>query len=100
LNLLHFGWAFAAQYGIGLIVGHWVPQDGHYPTIAYQSALGVNLMLQATALIWFSVPWLRSLAERVRHAFERPDVNSGGRVELVPAVADGSILQPSAGVDW
>lgn len=100
LNLLHFGWAFAAQYGIGLIVGHWVPQDGHYPTIAYQSAFGVSLMLQATALIWFAVPWLRSLAKRVRHAFERPDVNSDGRVELVPAVADGSILQPSAVVDW
>jgi predicted MFS family arabinose efflux permease len=90
----------AARANGALNLLHWVPQDGHYPTIAYQSALGVNLMLQATALIWFSVPWLRSLAERVRHAFERPDVNSGGRVELVPAVADGSILQPSAGVDW
>ena len=31
LNLLHFGWAFAVQYGIGLIVNQWVPQDGHYP---------------------------------------------------------------------
>lgn len=100
LNLLHFGWAFAAQYGIGLIVGHWVPQDGHYPMIAYQSAFGVNLMLQSIALILFAVPWLRSLAKRVRHAFERPDVNSDGRVELVPAVAEGSILQPAAEVNW
>lgn len=100
LNLLHFGWAFAAQYGIGVIVGHWVPQDGHYPTIAYQFAFGVNLILQATALIWFVVPWLRSLAKRVRHAFERSDVNSDSRVELVPAAADGSILQSYSAVDW
>jgi MFS family permease len=98
LNLLHFGWAFAAQYGIGLIVGHWAPQEGHYPTIAYQSAFGVNVMLQAVALIWFAVPRLRSLARHLAHVLEQPDASS--RVELVPAVAEGSILQPSAAMDW
>lgn len=100
LNLLHFGWAFAAQYGIGLIIGHWAPLDGHYPTIAYQSAFCVNLMLQAATLIWFAVPWLRSLARHLPHAFGQPDASSDSRVELVPAVAEGSILQPTAGVDW
>jgi len=100
LNLLHFGWAFAAQYGIGLIIGQWAPHEGHYPAIAYQSAFGVNLMLQAAALIWFAVPWLRSLAGHIPHAFERPVVSSDSRVELVPAVVEGSIFQPSAGVDW
>jgi len=100
LNLLHFGWAFAAQYGIGLIIGHWSPQDGQYPTIAYQSAFGVNLTLQAAAFIWFTMPWLRTLASHLRRLLERPDASSDNRVELVPAVPERSILQPSAGVEW
>ena len=29
LNLLHFGWAFTVQYGIGLIVNQWASQAGH-----------------------------------------------------------------------
>ena len=28
LNLLHFGWAFAVQYGIGLIVSQWATRMG------------------------------------------------------------------------
>ena len=60
LNLLHFGWAFAVQYGIGLIVNQWAPQDGHYPLDAYQTAFGFSLALQFAALLWFTVPWLRS----------------------------------------
>ena len=60
LNLLHFGWAFAVQYGIGLIVSQWAPQDGHYSLDAYQTAFGVSLALQFAALLWFAVPWLRS----------------------------------------
>ena len=39
LNLLHFGWAFVVQYGIGLIVGQWSTQDGHYPVVAYQNRI-------------------------------------------------------------
>lgn len=100
LNLLHFGWAFAAQYGIGLIVGHWVPQEGHYPAIAYQSAFGVNIMLQVAALILFAVPWLRRLARYLSHVFQQPDASPDRQVELVPAVTEGPILQASAGVDW
>jgi predicted MFS family arabinose efflux permease len=34
LNLVHFGWAFVVQYGIGLILGHWSTQTGHYPVVA------------------------------------------------------------------
>ncbi|WP_456707729.1 hypothetical protein [Bradyrhizobium sp. USDA 4452] len=62
LNLVHFGLAFAAQYGVGLIVGHWSPQDGHYPVIAYQTAFGLCLALQVIALVWFAVPWFYSLS--------------------------------------
>lgn len=100
LNLLHFGWAFAAQYGIGLIVGRWAPQEGHYPTIAYQAAFGINLMLQAVALIWFAVPWLRSLMRHVSHIFAYRKAGSDHRAEPVAPLAVRSILQPSPGMDW
>src|SRR6266478_4182995 len=63
LNLLHFGWAFVVQYGIGLIVGHWSTQGGHYPVVAYQTAFCLSIVLQAVALIWFVVPWLRGVTK-------------------------------------
>ena len=91
LNLLHFGWAFAVQYGVGLIVGHWAPQDGHYPMIAYQAAFGLNLTIQAAALIWFALPWLRSFVP-----IAAPDV----QVNFASVAAEGSILEPSQVMDW
>jgi hypothetical protein len=36
LNLLHFGFAFVTQYGIGFVVGQWPSQDGHYPVAAFK----------------------------------------------------------------
>jgi predicted MFS family arabinose efflux permease len=94
LNLLHFGSAFAVQYGIGLIVNQWAPQDGHYPLDAYQTAFGFGLVLQFAALLWFAVPWLRSF---VRFIF----VPADGRAVLVPAVvAEETVLEPSQGIEW
>lgn len=94
LNLLHFGWAFAVQYGIGLVVNQWAPQDGHYPLDAYQTAFGFSLALQFAALLWFTVPWLRSF---VRLIF----VPADGRAVLAPvAVAEESVLEPSQGIEW
>jgi hypothetical protein len=46
LNVLHFGWAFLAQYGTGLILEQWSTEDGHRPILAYQVAFGVNVALQ------------------------------------------------------
>ena len=94
LNLLHFGWAFAVQYGVGLIVGHWAPQDGHYPVAAYQAAFGVSLALQAAALAWFAVPWLKILARKLYVSFAPQEE------EVVPVTAEGPVLEPSQGVDW
>jgi MFS family permease len=94
LNLLHFGWAFAVQYGIGLIVNQWAPQDGHYPLDSYQTAFVFSLALQFAALLWFTVPWLRSF---VRFIF----VPAEGRAVLAPAaVAEESVLEPSEGFEW
>jgi MFS family permease len=91
LNLLHFGWAFTVQYGIGLIVNQWATQDGHYPMIAYQAAFGLNLTIQVAALICFGLPWLRSFVP-----IAAPDV----QVNFAPATAEGSILEPSPVMDW
>jgi hypothetical protein len=97
LNLLHFGWAFAVQYGVGLIIGHWAPQDGHYPVAAYQGAFGVSLALQAAALAWFAVPWLKLLAKKLCVSFAPRDE---GAAAFVPVTAEGPVLEPSQGVDW
>ena len=96
LNLLHFGWAFAVQYGVGIIVGHWVPQDGHYPVGAYQAAFGVSLALQAAALAWFAVPWLKILARKLYVSFAPLDEPAA----LVPVTAEGPVTELSQGVDW
>jgi len=71
LNLLHFGWAFAVQYGIGLIVEQWLPQNGHYPAEAYRTAFSVSIAFQVLALIWFAMPWLRGLSRRCRALLAR-----------------------------
>lgn len=56
LNLLHIGAAFVVQYTTGVVLGHWTPQAGHYPEIAYQTAFALNLVLQIVAWIWFAWP--------------------------------------------
>ena len=66
LNLLHIGGAFAAQVGIGVVVDLWPNEVGSHPPAAYQTALGINLALQATALAWFLRPEQRALVVRLR----------------------------------
>jgi uncharacterized integral membrane protein (TIGR00698 family) len=96
LNLMHCGWAFAVQCGIGFIVGRWVPQDGHYPVVAYQAAFTLTLALQATALAWFAMPWLGS--------FFRNLLPLSGlahyAVTSAPPAAEGLILDSSRGTVW
>jgi MFS family permease len=48
LNLFHI---------TGVVLGHWTPQAGHYPEIAYQTAFALNLVLQIVAWVWFALPW-------------------------------------------
>src|ERR1700747_3145067 len=94
LNLLHFGWAFAVQYGIGLIVDQWTPQDGHYPLAAYRAAFGLSLALQAAAMVWFAMPWIRTVG---RNAFSEP---SGSLAGSSDSSIDGPTLEACAGGDW
>jgi MFS family permease len=63
LNLFHIGAAFAVQYAIGLVVQQWIPEAGHYPENAYQTAFALIVVCQIAAWIWFMIPrtLLRSL---------------------------------------
>jgi MFS family permease len=94
LNLLHLGWAFTIQYGIGLVVGQWPSQEGHYPVVAYQTAFGLGLVFQAAALVWFAMPWIRTL---VRNGFGEP---LGGLAGSGDSSVDEPILEACAGGDW
>ena len=62
LNVLHFGWAFLAQYGTGLILEQWSMEDGHRAILAYQVAFGLNVALQIAAFVWFALPALQYAA--------------------------------------
>lgn len=61
LNVLHIGSAFAVQIGIGFIVELWPVEAGRHPPAAYQTALAINLVLQAAAFLWFLRPQRRAV---------------------------------------
>lgn len=63
-NLLVFLLAFAVQWGVGSILNFWTPENGAYPKIAYQYALGIILALQIPGLLlWLTFkPWVKSKA--------------------------------------
>lgn len=94
LNLLHFGWAFAFQYGIGFVVGQWPSQEGHYPVVAYQTALGLGLVFQAAALVWFAMPWIRTLG---RIVFGEPPGSLSG---FGSSSVEGPIVEACGAGDW
>jgi MFS family permease len=100
LNLLHFGWAFVVQYGIGLVVGQWSPQDGHYPVAAYQSAFGLSLALQAAALVWFAIPWLRTFGKHFYFLFAPRPAERDSQVGLVTVPLDGAVLEARERMEW
>src|SRR5712664_2013711 len=64
LNLFHIAAAFVVQYATGVVLQHWTPQAGHYPEIAYQTALALNLALQVAAWIWFMFPRVRTCSRQ------------------------------------
>jgi MFS family permease len=99
LNLLHFGCAFLVQYGIGLVVGQWRPQDGHYPIAAYQAAFGLSLALQAAALLWFAIPWFRTFGKHVYFLFA-PPAEADARVGFLAVPVEGPILEAHEAMEW
>jgi MFS family permease len=61
LNLIHIGWAFLVQIGTGFVVDIWSIEAGRHPPVAFQTALGINLTLQAAAFLWFVRPRKRQV---------------------------------------
>lgn len=53
LNILHLAGAFLLQYLTGIIVSLWPLEGGHPPAEAYQAAIGLGVILQSGALVWF-----------------------------------------------
>ncbi|MGN8545396.1 MFS transporter [Bradyrhizobium sp. 13971] len=101
LNVLHFGWAFLAQYATGLILEQWHTNDGHRSVQAYQVAFGLNVALQIAALVWFVLPWRRVFISWMSSTSRfRPASVSNG-VELVGLYENSSILVPADdGAEW
>jgi sugar phosphate permease len=53
INLLLFGWAFVAQYGVGAILDRFPTSGGKYAPEAYQWAIGIFLAVQLLTLAWY-----------------------------------------------
>ena len=100
LNLLHFGCAFTMQYGIGLVVEQWPSQDGHYPVAAYQAAFGLCLALQAAALVWFAMPWIRTFGKHFYFLFAPPPAERDSQAGLVTVPLDGAVLEARERMEW
>ncbi|MDA9408758.1 MFS transporter [Bradyrhizobium sp. CCBAU 45384] len=101
LNVLHFGWAFLAQYATGLILEQWSAYDGHRTLQAYQVAFGVNIALQIAALVWFALPWGRYLALRMRPIALFVPANVFNVVESVSSYENSVVLIPADdGAEW
>ena len=60
LNTFHILGAFGIQAMFGMVVALWQPTLGHYPAASYKTALGLNLVVQISALAWFISPRLVS----------------------------------------
>lgn len=82
LNVLHFGWAFLAQYATGVVLEQWSTEDGHRSIMAYQVAFGLNVALQIAALAWFALPWLQSFTSRMASI---PSIMPAGAFDAVEA---------------
>jgi hypothetical protein len=66
LNFLMFAGAFAAQWGVGIIINQFPePSGGGYSTAAHWTALAVMLGIQLAALLWY-VLRLRQMTSQLR----------------------------------
>ncbi|MDA9476703.1 arabinose ABC transporter permease [Bradyrhizobium sp. CCBAU 65884] len=95
LNVLHFGWAFLAQYATGLILEQWPANDGHRPLQAYQVAFGLNVALQIAALVWFALPGGRSITPWMSSVLVFKPADDSCAVEPVWLYEDSVILLPA-----
>ncbi|RTE91016.1 MULTISPECIES: MFS transporter [Bradyrhizobium] len=95
LNVLHFGWAFLAQYATGLILEQWPTNEGHRTVQAYQVAFGLNVALQIAALVWYALPWGRSIASWMNSVLFLKPADVSYAAESVGLYEDSVILLPA-----
>ncbi|RZN12361.1 MFS transporter [Bradyrhizobium genosp. SA-3] len=101
LNVLHFGWAFLAQYATGLILEQWPANDSHRSIQAYQVAFGLNVALQIAALVWIALPWRRYFVSWMSSILVFKPADTSYAVESVGLYEDSDILLPAADdADW
>ena len=62
LNVLHVGFSFLIQLGIGQVVAMWQPVEGVYQAQAYHAGLLLPVACQVAALLWFAAPHVRRLS--------------------------------------
>jgi len=84
LGVLNMGTAFGLQCLSGFIVALWPADGGRYPAEAHQAALGLNLVLQAAAFVWFIRPQRKPA---LRHLPAHPIHVLATSLGLVPAAA-------------
>jgi MFS family permease len=95
LNVLHFGWAFVAQYATGLILEQWSTEDGHRSILAYQVAFSLNVAVQIAAFVWFALPWFRSFTWRMGSSPPFMPVSVFDAVEPVNSYEQTVVLMPA-----
>ncbi|WP_275172980.1 hypothetical protein [Bradyrhizobium sp. CSS354] len=88
------------QYGTGLILEQWPEKDGHYPSIAYQTAFSINVLLQLAALVRFIDPWLKELNWKSQIALERKSTDQSRSVYVVFPSTGMVILETDQDVEW
>lgn len=101
LNVLHFGWAFLAQYATGVILEQWSANDGQRSVQAYQVAFSLNVALQIAALVWFALPWRRGVTSWMSSflPFMRGEISNAA--ESVSLYEDSVVLVPvDENVEW
>ena len=65
LNVFHIGGAFVLQNLTGIIVQRWPIKTAAHPTVAYQTAFTINVLLQVAAWTWFMCPSLKANARAI-----------------------------------
>ncbi len=87
LNILHVGMAFVLQSVTGWIIEQWPAANDRYPADAHQCAMGLILVLQVCAVVWFGLashrpsrvaPSLRRLVQELHGHTAARDVHEVG----------------------
>lgn len=93
LNIMHVGMAFVLQSITGLIIEQWPAANDRYAADAHQCAMGLILVLQVGAVVWFGVasrhpsrvaPSLRRLVQELQCHAAAHNAREVGGVRFAP----------------